>query len=687
MMILKTIIVVMVLAIASVAQTTGGGQSGNSSGGGTVTSVTAGNCLTGGTITATGTIALSLSGSTNATLEDNGVGCFSEIASPIVNGLYSYVKNVTGSAAVAGTWVLSGVPVSTPATPYPLASTDRATYLRLTGGSTFALTLCQITGTCANNLPFVVSNFNSSTLTFTANAADKVNNSATGGTLPVLSNYAVWMYQDSSSAPGNWWPIRVPMFEAFSGFTGILQNAAGVFSAATGHNISGPLACAAASASGTAYTCSTSQTFVPSDGDVIFFQADVASGAAPTLVVNGQSGSPLIRKNGGGASLVANDLIAGQDVWLEFDGTNWQEQYPGLAVFSASSIIATPTFQGLLNTTPVNVCSGICSTGANGLGPALLLNAEDVTGTGSASVGGTAILRGGIASNATPNAAALAGPAQVAAGALKGSAIANVGDVICGTTTAETVTDCPLGANNVVGIATTTAAPVTYVSNGVTVVKTDNATTIGDVICGPSVTAGLAHDNGTSPCPPGAYIGTVMQNAGTNAVAIASGLSTATATPASTLPLVQLAIGSSGIGQLSKVSAASQTAAISTATLCTAAICSVAGAQYNLHWNMWGSGTACSSVTAGSVTFLLTWTDENAVTHSAVALQMMGQTGAATEAMGSTFPFQTALANESASGDFKFSTNGTIIQYGTGYTACTTGTGTYGLRASITRVQ
>jgi len=132
----------------------------------------------------------------------------------------------------------------------------------------------------------------------------------------------------------------------------------------------------------------------------------------------------------------------------------------------------------------------------------------------------------------------------------------------------------------------------------------------------------------------------------------------------------------------------SQTAAISTSTLCAASAgaCNVAG-QYHVHWNFWGSGTACSSVTAGSVTFLLTWTDENATTHSAVAMQMIAQTGAATTAMQSSFPFQTALANESASGDVTISTNGSVIQYGAGYTACTTGTGTFNLRATVTRTQ
>lgn len=151
--------------------------------------------------------------------------------------------------------------------------------------------------------------------------------------------------------------------------------------------------------------------------------------------------------------------------------------------------------------------------------------------------------------------------------------------------------------------------------------------------------------------------------------------------------------GSSSFGMMARVQPGAinqtgQTAAITTATLCASAAGACGGAgQYKVSFNFWGSGTACSNVTAGSVTFLLTWTDENAVVHSAVALQMQAQTGAATTAVQASFPFQTVLANESASGEITISTNGNVIQYATGYTACTTGTGTYNLRASVMRVQ
>lgn len=137
-----------------------------------------------------------------------------------------------------------------------------------------------------------------------------------------------------------------------------------------------------------------------------------------------------------------------------------------------------------------------------------------------------------------------------------------------------------------------------------------------------------------------------------------------------------------------KVHLTAQTASIGTATLCgaTAGACNQAG-QYRVKWDFIETGTACSNVTAGSITFALTWTDSNATSHAAVILPMLNQTGATSVAAGNSFTFATALANAGASGDFIISTNGTVIQYAAAYTACTTGTGTFQLDAVVTRVQ
>lgn len=153
--------------------------------------------------------------------------------------------------------------------------------------------------------------------------------------------------------------------------------------------------------------------------------------------------------------------------------------------------------------------------------------------------------------------------------------------------------------------------------------------------------------------------------------------------------------GSASAGMMERVQPGAihqtaQTAAISTATLCasSAGACNTAG-QYHVHWDFIQTGTACSltGATAGS-TFLLTWTDTNGTSHSAVSALMQSEaTGAGTPLMTQTFFFQAALGSAYASGDMNISTNGSVIQYATGYTACTTGTGTYQLDAAVTRLQ
>jgi hypothetical protein len=169
--------------------------------------------------------------------------------------------------------------------------------------------------------------------------------------------------------------------------------------------------------------------------------------------------------------------------------------------------------------------------------------------------------------------------------------------------------------------------------------------------------------------------------------------STAAVYPDSTAHELKAATaGSSNFGILQRTVAAvnqtAQTASIGTATLCAASAgaCNVAG-QYRLDYNFWGSGTACSSVTAGKVVLTFTWTDENAVTHTTIPAPIVFDQKAAAANVTGTFSFNTALGTEGAYGTMPISTNGAVIQYATTYTACTTGTGTYNLRITATRLQ
>jgi hypothetical protein len=185
-----------------------------------------------------------------------------------------------------------------------------------------------------------------------------------------------------------------------------------------------------------------------------------------------------------------------------------------------------------------------CSSSSNAIAGGATFQGSDNSSNGSSAKAGYSILRSGMLTNATPNAAALEGVTQLGIGYLKGSAIAAVGDVVCGTTTAFTVTDCSHTgpAVNVIGIATNTANPVGVVADGTALVKTDGAVTIGDVLCMGVTTDGQAHDNGTAACATaGTTIGVVVATSGT--ITQMSGNSTASTAMSTTLPLVQLHIG------------------------------------------------------------------------------------------------------------------------------------------------
>lgn len=147
------------------------------------------------------------------------------------------------------------------------------------------------------------------------------------------------------------------------------------------------------------------------------------------------------------------------------------------------------------------------------------------------------------------------------------------------------------------------------------------------------------------------------------------------------------------LAQLSRanVHLTAQTASIATATLCsgTATVlgnCSVAG-QYHVHWEMVQTGTACGTPAPGQVTFTLTWTATNGVVHT-VIWPMVGEgSGATAPVLQAPFFFQATNANGFASGDASISTNGSVIQYATTYTACGAGTGSYNITASVYRLQ
>jgi hypothetical protein len=130
-----------------------------------------------------------------------------------------------------------------------------------------------------------------------------------------------------------------------------------------------------------------------------------------------------------------------------------------------------------------------------------------------------------------------------------------------------------------------------------------------------------------------------------------------------------------------------QTASISTATLCAASAgaCNIAG-QYHVHVSMY-QGAVCIANTANGVSFSLTWTDPNSITHSGLIVPLASastNTGTFwTNGVMVWVPSGIAFA----SGDFTIDTNGSVIQYATTYQNCTTGTTSYAVSAVVERLQ
>lgn len=204
------------------------------------------------------------------------------------------------------------------------------------------------------------------------------------------------------------------------------------------------------------------------------------------------------------------------------------------ALFEGATLAAGTTF-----------CGGPCTAALTSPAGAALYQGGDNSSANAAAMGGPSVFRAGMLTNATPNAAQLPGTVQLEAGAIKGSAVAAVGDILTGAATQYNMTDCPITGCLVTGIATSTANPIGYVTNGQALVKLDGAlAAIGNGVCTGTTTAGQGHDNGAvgNPCPQGmTYIGQIIADVGT--IITSTGSTTGSTAMSTTLPMVALAIG------------------------------------------------------------------------------------------------------------------------------------------------
>jgi hypothetical protein len=452
---------------------------------------------------------LTLSGLQYSILTDSGTGQFAQIGSPVTNGTNTCMFNVTAGVAVPYTCALPGIPVDA-TNPATLLYSDRTNFINWTNGA--AMTFPAISGSFANNMPFLVRNTAANDLSFTPTTPNNCDGGTSQAACTLHQGSAVFWYSDAL-APANWWPVKFPV-EGSDGSVRLETPTNGVTNPAL------------TLVGNTQSNATTAPPILSMTGT--YNNASVVGQGIKYAVTNTSSSvTSLFLGFFGGAAGATQEFV------VTLGG-----------IVQASGLVESGQgFSGPLASSQITLASGTTTTNSAGSAPALQEQGEDNSSNSAAATAGPNIVRGGMLTNATPNAAAIEGPLNAGQGYLKGSAIANVGDAVCGTTTAFTVTDCGTTGTNFIGIATNTTNPIGVISYGSALVKLDGAlTAIGDNVCLSTTTAGLGHDNAstTTACPLGTAIGVIIASSGT--VSQMSGTTQASTAMSNTLVLVQLHI-------------------------------------------------------------------------------------------------------------------------------------------------
>ena len=355
---------------------------------------------------------------------------FSGGAPPTTNGFYVFGYNVTSGSAVAPAATLMGVPVNAQSGNYALLYSDRATYVKESGTTTATLTLPQITGNTASNNTFVTQNLNSGNETLTANAADKIDGSSTGGSATLLPNFAAFVYQDQSSAPGNWWTLNIPTFSAFGSTCGDSTHAM-AWSTTAGWSCQTITATAAAGGSDGQVQINNSTALAGYAGFLFDKTSVITLGVAGTSVggvgfKNATSGTVTLQPVTGALGTVTASLPANTGTIAE---TNFAQTWSALQTFGTNISIG-----------------GVTATGAQGMGKVVFDGSPTLT---------TPTI--GVATATSVNKVAITAPATSA--------------------TLTILNGKTLTANNSLTLAGTDSTTMTFPSTSATIARTDAANT------------------------------------------------------------------------------------------------------------------------------------------------------------------------------------------------------------------
>jgi hypothetical protein len=265
-----------------------------------------------------------------------------DIETATTNGIYDPTNKLYGDV---GFNVQAAAGAVTPTNPAVNGAANLCIHnIQFPNGATYG-GACPATGTTVNVNGSSVSSPNFNGTTPAAPAGGAVNN----------------VYQVSGSSVSNYTPAATAStFGAIKPDGTTCTVTSGVLTCTGSAGSTSIPICTPASASGTAYTCTTSPSFTPVAGSVIAFKPDVSnSGASATLNVNSSSALPLAKWQTT-TTLAANDFRSGTYTVLTNDGTNWEAQTVGNAPTGGASnnLTAINNPPALSNFTWVNQQTG-----------------------------------------------------------------------------------------------------------------------------------------------------------------------------------------------------------------------------------------------------------------------------------------------------------------------------------------
>lgn len=581
-----------------------------------------------------------------------------------------WTSTPSGGVATTQAWALGGVPIrANTATTDTIAVTDRASYISESNAGSIAVTLPQAgSAGFGSNFPYVTCGIGTGTATITPTTSTiSYTNGSTytsaAANMALTTGQCAFVYSNNT----DYFAIKI----GGGGGSGTVTSVAETF---TGGLIS--VAGSPITTSGT-----FALTVAGTSGGIPYFNSATSWLSSGALTVN----LPVLGGGAGGAPTVGT-VTGNTTQFATWTGATTASRCVHTDASGNLIIAASDCNTGAPALSAITAATG-SNTIANGNNPqtwnwAQTTDAQDALTLGetTAATGGT--LTNALGNQALLNVATLSGSTAVPLEVVQGGITATTGPPAVQIETTWNNASL-VGEGLLFNVTNTSSAAgsrlwdfrVANVTQGY-LDKAGNAAFLTSVATGatpPACTAGTA--------------GFFCAGEGTAFTNVAS---TAGIYPDSTQhEWMALMNGASTAGLLvraqpGRIHSTGNTALISTATLCAASAgaCNTAG-LYTVDWAFTQGGTACATPGTGGVTFLLTWTDANGTAHSAISLSM--DDSASLVATTATFHFTTSNATAWASGSFNIYTNGSIIQYATGYTACTSGTGNYALDATVTR--